>query len=134
VSPDASTAAVDAALARADQAIHDASASTPRPASNAARTDTAAGPARPSARTLASSEIPRSATLDEAATRLAADLRAIPGIDRFATVRLSELETGGPRPLRTMWRALRDELDERYRDVTIGELIERFDQDQPPAS
>jgi flotillin len=134
VSPEPSSAAVDAAMARADQAIHDASASAPRPPSTVARTDTAAGPARPSARTLASSEITTSMTLDEAATRLAADLRAIPGIERFATVRLAELESGGPRPLRTMWRALRDELDERYRDVTIGELIERFDQGQPPAS
>lgn len=93
----------------------------------------AAGPARPAGRTLASTEITSETTLDEAATRLASDLRAIPGIDRFATVKLADLDTGGPRPLRTMWRAMRDELDERYRQVTIGELIERFEQRQPPA-
>ena len=85
------------------------------------RTDTAAGPARP-----ASAGITRETTVDDAATRLAADLRAVPGIERFAAVRLDELERSGPRPLRTMWRIAREQLDERYGQLTIGELIERY--------
>jgi hypothetical protein len=51
---------------------------------------------------------------------------AVPGIERFANVRLAELERGGPRPLRTMWRIAREQLDARYGELTIGQLIERF--------
>ena len=106
---------VDAAIADAERAVR-AAAAPPKP-----RTDTAAGPARP-----ASAGITRETTVDDAATRLAADLRAVPGIERFAAVRLNELERSGPRPLRTMWRIAREQLDERFGQLTIGELIERY--------
>ena len=116
-------------------------ATTTRPAttSRAAQpTRTPAAPAQPSPTTDRAIEPPRPAfgqpeslaigaetTLDEAAARLAADLRAIPGIDRFGAIRLGELERAGPRPLRTMWRIARDRLDQRYGQMTIGELLER---------
>ncbi|HSK53396.1 MAG TPA: SPFH domain-containing protein [Clostridia bacterium] len=107
--------AVDAALADADAAIRRAAESA-RPA----RTDTASGPARP-----ASAEIGRETTLDEAVTRLASDLRSVPGIQRFGLLRLEELDRTGPRPLRTMWRIARDRLGERYGSMTIGEFLDR---------
>jgi flotillin len=134
---------VDAALAEADRALR-AAAAPPVP-----RSDTAAGPARPASAaeraaaaasgSLAPAEAPapapatgpasatitRETTVDDAATRLAADLMAVPGIERFANVRLAELERGGPRPLRTMWRVAREQLDARYGELTIGQLIER---------
>ena len=110
--------AIDSAMADAQRAIRSASA-PPAP-----RTDTAAGPARPARPQ--SVEILREATLNEAAQRLAADLRVVPGIDRFASVRLGELERAGPRPLRTIWRVARDQLDERFGQLTIGELIDRY--------
>ena len=81
---------------------------------------------RPPAPRPASADITRETTVDDAATRLAADLRAVPGIERFAAVRLGELDRSGPRPLRTMWRIAREQLDERYGQMTIGELIERY--------
>jgi flotillin len=109
---------IDAALADVDRAIR--SATGPAPLS-----DTAAGPARPVTRP-ASLDIGRQTTLDDAARRLAADLRAVPGIDRFAEVKLGELERSGPRPLRTMWRLAREQLDDRYGQLTIGELIDRY--------
>ena len=112
---------VDAAIADAERAVR-AAATPPTP-----RSDTAAGPARP-----ASAGITRETTVDDAATRLAADLRAVPGIERFAAVRLNELERSGPRPLRTMWRIAREQLDERYGQLTIGELIERYAGGQGP--
>ncbi len=65
---------------------------------------------------------------------LASDLRAVPGIERFAAVRLAELERGGPRPLRTMWRVARDQLGERYGQLTIGELIDRYGASRGPTS
>jgi flotillin len=113
---------VDAAIADAERAVRAASGPPTTP-----RTDTAAGPARP-----ASAGITRETTVDDAATRLAADLRAVPGIERFAAVRLAELERSGPRPLRTMWRIAREQLDERYGQLTIGELIERYAGGQGP--
>jgi hypothetical protein len=58
----------------------------------------------------------------------------VPGIERFGGLRLADLETGGPRPLRTMWRIARAQLDERYGALTIGELIDRYGSDTPPAS
>jgi len=106
---------VDSAIADAERAVRAASA-PPTP-----RTDTAAGPPRP-----ASADINRATTLDDAATRLAADLRAVPGIERFSAVRLADLERSGPRPLRTMWRIAGERLDERYGQLTIGELLDRY--------
>jgi flotillin len=120
---------IDSALDQADKAIRAAAAST-------ARTDTAAGPARP-ARTssparaeapplVESAAITRDTTVDHAANRLANDLRAIPGIERFGAVKLAELERTGPRPLRTMWRIAREQLGEQYGQLTIGELLEMY--------
>ncbi len=72
--------------------------------------------------------------LDRVALRLANDLRGVPGIERFAAMRLGDLERAGPRPLRTIWRIASEQLDSRYRDVTIGELMDRALEDpRPPA-
>ena len=104
-----------------------------------ARTDTAAGPARPSRATLEAAGLDaagmtRETTVEEAAQRLATELRAVPGIERFGALRLADLESGGPRPLRTMWRIARGQLDERYGGLTIGELIDRYSGDEPRGS
>lgn len=117
---------VDAALAGADRAIRQVTAA---PILN----DTAAGPARPAGAPPATAGITRETTLDEAALRLAADLRAVPGIERFVGTRLADLDSAGPRPLRTMWRISREHLDQRYGQLTIGELIERAGGAAPPA-
>jgi flotillin len=66
-------------------------------------------------------------TLDEAAVRLAEELRRIPGIERFGGTRLSDLERSGPRTLRTLWGAARERLQGRYGDVTIGTLLDRYE-------
>ena len=121
------TAAADAAMAAADKAIRAASETPAAP--TAPKTDTASGPPRPApARTgrPASAEITAETTVEEAATKLASDMRAVPGIERFATVRLGSLDSAGPRPLRTMWRISRDQLEQRYGQMTIGELIDRY--------
>jgi hypothetical protein len=107
--------------AEARKAARAAATTTPPAESAAERRQRTARPSAP-----ASAEITRETTLDEAALRLASDLRAIPGIERFGGVRLSELERGGPRPLRTMWRIARDQLDERYGEMTIGEMLDRY--------
>jgi hypothetical protein len=90
---------------------------------SAASSDRAAGPARPSP---AITGVTTETTLDDAFSRLANDLRTIPGIERFGNLRLQELERAGPRPLRAMWRVARDQLDERYGQLTIGDVLERL--------
>jgi flotillin len=129
--------AVDAALADADEAIRKASDTVTGVAK--ARTDTAAGPPRPSRATLEAAGLEaagmtRETTVEEAAQRLATELRAVPGIERFGALRLADLESGGPRPLRTMWRIARGQLDERFGGFTIGELIDRYGGDEPRGS
>ncbi len=71
-------------------------------------------------------EAVRSTTLSSAAEALADDLMRIPGIQRFGGMRLEELESAGPRPLRTMWRIARDQLERDYGQLTIGEIIDRY--------
>ncbi|MEX2184866.1 MAG: SPFH domain-containing protein [Chloroflexota bacterium] len=88
------------------------------------RTDTAAGPPRPARPS--SADITRDTTIDDAAQRLVGDLLAVPGIGRFRDVRLAQLDTSGPRPLRAMWRVAREHVDERFGQLTIGELLDRF--------
>ncbi len=69
--------------------------------------------------------------MDEAAVRLASDLRAVPGIERFGALRLVELERSGPRPLRSLWRVAREDLDERYGQLTIREMLDLYGRERP---
>ena len=114
-------------MADADRAIRAASTAGAQVAA-AARTDTASGPATPApgiGRPQVA-DVTRDTSVEEAATRLANDLRAVPGIERFGTMRLADLDTSGPRPLRTMWRVAREELSDSYGQLTIGEVIDRY--------
>jgi flotillin len=118
--------------AEARRAAREAATTTPPAETAAARRERVARPSAASAQSAASArsrapasvDIGRETTLDDAALRLANDLRAIPGIERFGATRLADLERGGPRPLRTMWRIARDQLDERYGQMTIGEMLD----------
>jgi len=102
----------DAAMARVDEAI--------RQAGQATATALGTRPAE------VQPPVTRETTVNAAAQRLARDLRAIPGIERFGALRLGELDRAGPRPLRTMWRIARDELGDRYGEMTIGEILDRY--------
>jgi flotillin len=96
-------ARVDASIADARQRIGDAARSVP-----------------------AATGITRDTTVNVAAQRLARDLAAIPGIERFGSLRLGDLDRAGPRPLRTMWRLARHELAANYGQMTIGEIVDRY--------
>ena len=74
----------------------------------------------------AAAGLTRDTTVNVAAQRLARDLAAIPGIERFGALRLGDLDRAGPRPLRMMWRLARHELADRYGQMTIGEIVDRF--------
>ncbi len=134
------TEAVDAAMKGAERTIQGATGpapATPPSMPTAVRTDTASGPAMPASSALARSQVAgvtRETTIADAATRLANDLQAVPGIERFGTLRLEALETSGPRPLRTMWRVAREELGASYGQLTIGEVIDRYGGDTSPSA
>jgi len=120
-------AAMDAAVSAVGQTAERARAAVDRaigPAtlSNAATSGRSTAPAA----SPAGGGVTRETTLDEAAQALAGDLMRIPGIQRFGAMRLADLETSGPRPLRTMWRIARDRLRSDYGDLTIGEIIDRY--------
>jgi flotillin len=104
--------AADAARARVDDAMRQAGTAT------AAALGSRPADVQP--------PITRDTTVNAAAQRLARDLQAIPGIERFGALRLGELDRAGPRPLRTMWRIARDELGDRYGEMTIGEMLDRY--------
>ena len=74
--------------------------------------------------------VDESSTLSEAAQRLAEELNRIPGIERFGGTRLRDLDRSGPRSLRSLWGAAREELSGRYGDVTIGMLLDAYGQQQ----
>ncbi len=79
--------------------------------------------------------ITEQSTLSDSASRLAEELIRIPGIERFGGTRLRDLERSGPRTLRSLWGAARDELSGRYGDITIGTLLDAYVKgrnDQPP--
>jgi hypothetical protein len=75
-----------------------------------------------------------SSTLSDSATLLAEELIRIPGIERFGGTRLRDLDRSGPRSLRSLWGAAREELSSRYGDVTIGTLLDAYSKGQqdPP--
>ena len=127
---DAAVSALDRSTDRARQAVDRAMAAltpaaTTRPSGSAGRAGSSAGDAA-GAPSVASVGLTRDSTLSAAAEALADDLMRIPGIQRFGGLRLSELDSTGPRPLRTMWRVARDRLGSDYGELTIGEIIDRY--------
>jgi flotillin len=111
-----------AAMTRADAAMRRASEASGAALASPTPAPTPAASAIPSG----AAALARDTTVNAAAQRLARDLQAIPGIERFGALRLGELDRAGPRPLRTMWRIARDQLSERYGEMTIGEVLDRY--------
>jgi len=69
---------------------------------------------------------PSSARLEAAGRKLAADLGAVSGVDRYLDTRLDDLERTGSPSIRSVWRAAREQLAERYGNLTIRELLDRY--------
>jgi flotillin len=140
--PSGSAATPEERFAQAGEAMRRAAARTADalPAAATAGLTSALPPhppvsdARPSDRRRAAVEaaaaamgVGRETTLDDAATRLAEELRVIPGIERFGGTRLGDLDRSGPRTLRTLWRIAQERIDPAYREVTIGALLDRYE-------
>ncbi|HKC84216.1 MAG TPA: flotillin domain-containing protein, partial [bacterium] len=63
---------------------------------------------------------------DDAARLLATKLREIPNVSDYAHLRLSEVGSSGPRPMRLLWRIAEAQVGKRYGAMTVGELMTRF--------
>jgi hypothetical protein len=63
---------------------------------------------------------------DDAARLLALKLREIPNVSDYAHLRLSEVGSSGPRPMRVLWRIAEAQVGKRYGAMTVGELMTRF--------
>src|SRR6266480_3818522 len=66
------------------------------------------------------------AAQDDAARLLATKLREIPNVSDYAHLRLSEVGSSGPRPMRILWRIAEAQVGKRYGGMTVGELMTRF--------
>jgi hypothetical protein len=64
--------------------------------------------------------------VERSAARLAANLRAVPEIQRYLHLSLRDIPAGAPRPLKVLWAAAEKELGTRYGHVTVRELLDRF--------
>ena len=63
---------------------------------------------------------------DDAARLLAVKLRDIPNVSDYMHLRLSEVGSSGPRPMRVLWRIAEAQVGKRYGAMTVGELMSRF--------
>ena len=63
---------------------------------------------------------------DDAARLLATKLRDIPNVSDYMHLRLSEVGSSGPRPMRVLWRIAEAQVGKRYGAMTVGELMTRF--------
>ena len=64
--------------------------------------------------------------VSEAAAMLAQSLRLVPGVENHLAMPLADLDRRGPRAMRVAWRMARERLQDRYGDLTVGELMARF--------
>jgi flotillin len=64
--------------------------------------------------------------VERSAAQLAASLRAVPEIQRYAHLNLRDIPAGAPRPMKILWAAAEKELGSRYGHVTVRELLDRF--------
>jgi flotillin len=78
-------------------------------------------------------ELPESAAPSEVLERLAGALARVPGIGRYRDARLQDLGVRGPRLARGLWGQWGDRLDPSAREMTLGEVLDRFGPREPGA-
>ena len=75
---------------------------------------------------VASAKTGLEAAEDDAARLLATKLREIPNVSEYTHLRLTEVGSSGPRPLRILWRIAEPQVGKRYGAMTVGEFMKRF--------
>jgi flotillin len=64
--------------------------------------------------------------ISEAASILAEELRRVPGVEDHLDLRLRQLESRGPAPLRDLWQTAKDRLGSELGGMSLGEVIARY--------
>ena len=116
--PTASTTSGTAAAAPTTATSGQSQASTTMQGATDAAAATAAA--------VSTAKIGAEAAEDEAARLLAAKLRDVPNVSDYVHLRLSEVGSSGPRPMRVLWRIAEAQIGKRYGAMTVGELMTRF--------
>jgi hypothetical protein len=115
---------VDAAMRAAAETMDRAgrTLAAPLPA-DALRRDATARAARTSRDAIAGLGITADTPITQAAAIFADELRAVPGAQNHARLRLAELDARGPRAMQALWRLARPRLASRYGAMTVGDLL-----------
>ena len=71
-------------------------------------------------------ELTADTPVSEAASILAEELRRVPGFEDHLSLRLRQLETRGPAPLRELWRDAKGRLGSELGGMSLGEVIARY--------
>ncbi len=118
-------AQLDTAIGEATRTVERASAAAAAPLAGGQPSTSTSG-AKPAAEASAAPPPPtaKAREIPAVVRALADQLRGVPAVERFAGLRLSDLERLGPRPLRDLWRQVARDVPERYAGMTIGELLE----------
>ena len=133
----ASRAAAEAAAAKAaaDEAVAKAVAEAEHAKAAAEKTVAAVEQAKPAAvvsdaQAKAAAAVAkvskRDANIQQWARWMADQLRQVPDIKNYGTVRLKDLAAQGPAAARGMWGTAREALVDEYGDVTVDDLLTRF--------
>ena len=114
-------AAIDEAVAKANEDAAKAIAQVSQQkqsAVSAAESKAAAAVARVSR---------RDGNIKQWARWMADQLRQVPDIKSYGTVRLKDLAEHGPAAARGMWATAREALTEQYGEVTVDDLLKQFE-------
>ncbi|HZK75183.1 MAG TPA: SPFH domain-containing protein, partial [Clostridia bacterium] len=118
-------AAVESAEETAKQAAAAAAATAKQAAPSAQKTAIAA---QAKAAEVVAKVTPSDGNVAQWAKWLAGQLKWVPDIQVYGALRLSDLVDRGPAPARAIWQTAQAVLGKDYGNVTIADLLKRFDQ------
>jgi flotillin len=113
------------AASQAKQAVNDAKAAVADAKQTVAKA-TAAVADSAAAATLAAKLAPSEGTITQWAQWAADQLRQVPSIQLYSTVKLSELVNHGPAQASAVWNTAQAVLGKDYGQMTVGDLLRRF--------
>jgi Flotillin len=123
-------ASADAAVAKAavDEAVAKANEEAAKAVAQASQQKEAAVTAAESKAAAAVARVSRrDGNIKQWARWMADQLRQLPDIKNYGTLRLKDLAQQGPVAARGMWGTAREALNEQYGDVTVDDLLKQFE-------
>jgi flotillin len=122
------SAEAEVAKAAVDEAVAKANADAAKAMAQATQQKQAAVSAAESKAAAAVARVSRrDGNIKQWARWMADQLRQVPDIKNYGTVRLKDLAEQGPAAARGMWGTAREALSEQYGDVTVDDLLKQFE-------